>query len=72
MMPIGKLILPVAMGIVFVLEVFPVALGMTIRWVERVGAGLSLVGAVACRGMTMGWVVAAPVARPVAGIKPES
>ena len=45
---------------------------------ERVGAGaevgpelLILVGAVAWRGMTIGWVVATPPDRVVAGISPD-
>jgi hypothetical protein len=51
--------------------------GRTMRWVERFGVpgrggGGGREGPPAGRGMTIGWVVAAPVAIPPLGNKPES
>jgi hypothetical protein len=49
--------------------------GSTIRWVERVAAGVARVGRIGAppgRGMTIGCVVAAPAGMPAEGIKPES
>ena len=76
----GKLILPAsATGLEAVtLPVAPAA--NIIRWVERPGVGagtaggrLNRVGEVACRGMTIGWVVATPVVvNPTAGISPDA
>ncbi len=62
-------------GLVMFGRLLPGAVGRTMRWVERAAAVLARVGAlglaVAPRGMTMGWVVAAPAGMPAAGIKPD-
>src|SRR5271163_4092575 len=81
-MPIGKLIRPTASGVgraLVLLGRLPGGVGKTIRWVEREGAlvparrggpGGALRPELPVRVMGIGWVVAVPAGKTVAGIRP--